>query len=182
MAEIEKKFYVLRAVNGKENIVKEYLEAEIRNNNYQDRITQIVIPTEKVMQNRNGKKVVKERAYLPGYIIIEAALDGEIAHFLKNINFVAGFIGETKNSDPAPLRAAEVARLLGKADELQERPGEFDVDFKIGETVKINVGPFTGFHGEIEEVYPDKKKIKVMVKIFGRKSPLELGYLQVEKE
>ncbi|MDR0833217.1 MAG: transcription termination/antitermination protein NusG [Candidatus Symbiothrix sp.] len=179
MAEIEKKFYVLRAVNGKENKVKEYLEAEIRNRNYQDRITQIVIPTEKVMQNRNGKKTVKERAFLPGYIIVEAALDGEIAHFLKGINFVVGFLG---GGDPAPLRASEVARLLGKADELQEQSEEFEVDFIVGETVKINVGPFTGFHGEIEEIYPDKKKIKVMVKIFGRKSPLELGYLQVEKE
>ena len=179
MSEIEKKFYVLRAVNGKENKVKEYLEAEIRNNNLQDYITQIIIPTEKVVQNRNGKKVHKERAFLPGYIIIEAALVGEVMHFLKNINFVVGFLG---GNTPVPLRPSEVSRILGKVDELQEQPEEFDVDFLVGETVKINFGPFTGFHGEIEEIYPDKKKLKVMVKIFGRKSPLELGYLQVEKE
>ncbi|GHT89077.1 transcription termination/antitermination protein NusG [Bacteroidia bacterium] len=179
MAEVEKKFYVLRAVNGKENKVKEYLEAEIKNNNLQDYITQIIIPTEKIVQNRNGKKVHKERAFLPGYIIIEAILVGEVMHFLKNINYIIGFLG---GNDPVPLRPAEVSRLLGKADELQEQPEEFDIDYVIGETVKINFGPFTGFHGEIEEIYPDKKKLKVMVKIFGRKSPLELGYLQVEKE
>jgi transcriptional antiterminator NusG len=145
----------------------------------QDYITQIIIPTEKIVQNRNGKKVHKERAFLPGYIIIEAILVGEVMHFLKNINYIIGFLG---GNDPVPLRPAEVSRLLGKADELQEQPEEFDVDYVIGETVKINFGPFTGFHGEIEEIYPDKKKLKVMVKIFGRKSPLELGYLQVEKE
>jgi transcriptional antiterminator NusG len=179
MSEIEKKFYVLRAVNGKENKIKEYLEAEIRNNNLQDYITQVIIPTEKIIQNRNGKKVHKERAFLPGYIIIEAALVGEVVHFLKNINYVIGFLGGGK---PVPLRPAEVSRILGKADELQEQPEEFEVDYTVGETVKINFGPFTGFHGEIEEIYPDKKKLKVMVKIFGRKSPLELGFLQVEKE
>jgi transcriptional antiterminator NusG len=179
MSEIEKKFYVLRAVNGKENKVKEYLESEIKNNNLQDYISQVIIPTEKIIQNRNGKKIHKERAFLPGYIIIEAALVGEVMHFLKNVNFVIGFLG---GNQPVPLRPAEISRILGKADELQEQPEEFDIDYVIGETVKINYGPFTGFHGEIEEIYPDKKKLKIMVKIFGRKSPLELGYLQVEKE
>jgi transcriptional antiterminator NusG len=179
MAEGEKKFYVLRAVSGKENKVKELLQAEIRNNRLEDSITQIVIPTEKVVQNRNGKKVYKERAYLPGYVIVEANLNGEVAHLLRNTNFVIGFLG---GNDPVPLRDSEVSRMLGKADELQEQPEEFEVDFLIGETVKINYGPFTGFHGEIEEIYPEKKKLKVMVKIFGRKSPLELGFLQVEKE
>ncbi|MDH8702065.1 transcriptional antiterminator NusG [Dysgonomonadaceae bacterium PH5-43] len=179
MSEIEKKFYVLRAVNGKENKVKEYLEAEIKNNGLQDYISQVIIPTEKVIQSRNGKKVTKERAFLPGYIIIEAALVGEVVHFLKNINYVIGFLG---GNTPVPLRPTEVSRILGKADELQAQPEEFDIDYTIGDIVKINFGPFTGFHGEIEEVYSDKKKLKVMVKIFGRKTPLELGFLQVEKE
>ena len=179
MSEPEKKYYVLRTVNGKENKVKGYLEIEIRNNKLQDYITQVIIPTEKIVQNRNGKKVLKERAFLPGYIIIEAILVGEVVHFLKNINYIIGFLGGNK---PVPLRPAEVSRILGQADELQEQVKEFEVDYVIGETVKINHGPFTGFHGEIEEIYPDKKKLKVMVKIFGRKSPLELGYLQVEKE
>jgi transcriptional antiterminator NusG len=180
MAEIEKKFYVLKAVTGQENKIKGYLEAEIRNRNWQHRVSQVVIPTEKVMQNRNGKKTIKERAFLPGYIIVEAALDPEVYNFFISINYIIGFINNGK--DPAPLRASEVARILGKADELLEQTDEVTVDFTIGENVKINVGPFTGFHGEIEEVYPDKKKVKVMVKIFGRKNPIELGFLQVEKE
>ena len=179
MSEIEKKYYVLRAVNGKENKIKEYLEAEIRNNHLEEYITQVIIPTEKIIQNKNGKKVSKESAFLPGYIIIEAILVGEVVHFLKNINYIIGFLG---GNEPVPLRPSEVSRILGKADELQEQPEEFEIDYTIGETVKINYGPFTGFHGEIEEIYPDKKKLKVMVKIFGRKSPLELGFLQVEKE
>ena len=179
MSEIEKKYYVLRAVNGKENKIKEYLEAEIRNNHLEEYITQVIIPTEKIIQNKNGKKVSKERAFLPGYIIIEAILVGEVVHFLKNINYIIGFLG---GNEPVPLRPSEVSRILGKADELQEQPEEFEIDYTIGETVKINYGPFTGFHGEIEEIYPDKKKLKVMVKIFGRKSPPELGFLQVEKE
>jgi len=179
MSEIEKKFYVLRAVNGKENKVKEYLEAEIKNSNLQDYITQVIIPTEKVIQQRNGKRVLKEKAYLPGYIIVEAILVGEVVHFLKNVNYVIGFLGGTK---PVPLRSSEVNRILGTVDALQEQAEEFDVQYIVGETIKVTFGPFAGFHGEIEEIDSDKKKLKVMVKIFGRKTPLELGYMQVEKE
>ncbi len=179
MSEIEKKFYVLRAVSGKENKVKEYLEAEIKNSDLKEYISQVIIPTEKVYTVRNGKKVMKERAYLPGYVIIEAALVGEVMHFLKNVNYVVGFLGGNK---PAPLRASEVNRILGTVDELQEHAEEIDVEFYIGETVKVIHGPFNGFHGVVEEINTEKKKLKVMVKIFGRKTPLELGYMQVEKE
>lgn len=179
MSEIEKKFYVLRAVNGKENKVKEYLEKEIRNAGLQDYITQVLIPTENVVKQQNGKRVVKTRAYLPGYIIVEAALVGEVVHFLKNINYVIGFLG---GNDPVPLRTSEVNRILGNVDALQDQVEDIDIDFMVGEIVKVNHGPFTGFHGEIEEIDTEKKKLKVMVKIFGRKTPLELGYLQVEKE
>jgi transcriptional antiterminator NusG len=178
MAEIEKKFYVLRAVNGKENKVKEYLEAEIKNNNLQDYITQVIIPTEKVIQQRNGKRTTKEKAYLPGYIIVEAILVGEVVHFLKNVNYIIGFLG---GNQPVPLRSSEVNRILGTVDALQEQAEEFDVQYLVGETVKVTFGPFAGFHGEIEEIDSDKKKLKVMVKIFGRKTPLELGYMQVEQ-
>jgi transcriptional antiterminator NusG len=179
MAEIEKKFYVLRAVSGKENKIKEYLEAEIRNSDMKNYIFQVLIPTEKVFQQRNGKKVLKERAYLPGYVIIEAILVGEAVHFLKNVNFVIGFLG---GNNPVPLRASEVNRILGTVDELQEQPEEFDVQYIVGETVKVTYGPFNGFHGEIKEINPEKKKLTVLVKIFGRGTPLELGYMQVEKE
>lgn len=180
MTEIEKKWYVLRAVSGKENKVKEYLESEIKKTELGKYISQVLIPTEKTYTVRNGKKVMKERAYLPGYILIEAALVGEVIHELRNINYVAGFLPETNN--PQPLRESEVRRILGTVDELEEQPEELDIEFFIGESVKVNYGPFSGFSGEIEEINTEKKKLKVMVKIFGRKTPVELGYTQVEKE
>lgn len=179
MSEIEKKFYVLRAVSGKENKIKEYLEAEIRNSDLKKYIFQVLIPTEKVFQQRNGKKVLIERAYLPGYVIIEAILVGEVMHFLKNVEFIIGFLG---GNNPVPLRASEVNRILGTVDELQEQPEEFDVQYTIGETVKVIDGPFNGFHGEIKEINVEKKKLTALVKIFGRGTPLELSYMQVEKE
>jgi transcriptional antiterminator NusG len=180
MTEIEKKWYVLRAVSGKENKVKEYLESEIKKTDLGKYISQVLIPTEKTYSVRNGKKVMKERAYLPGYILIEAALVGEVIHELRNINYVAGFLPDTKN--PQPLRESEVKRILGTVDELEEQSEELDIEYFVGENVKVNYGPFSGFSGIIEEVNTEKKKLKVMVKIFGRKTPLELGYMQVEKE
>lgn len=180
MTDIEKKWYVLRAVSGKENKVKEYLESEIKKTDLGKYISQVLIPTEKTYSVRNGKKVMKERAYLPGYILIEAALVGEVIHELRNINYVAGFLPDTKN--PQPLRESEVKRILGTVDELEEQSEELDIEYFVGENVKVNYGPFSGFSGIIEEVNSEKKKLKVMVKIFGRKTPLELGYMQVEKE
>ncbi len=180
MSEIEKKWYVLRAVSGKEAKVKEYLEMEIRKSELGKYISQVLIPTEKTYTMRNGKKILKERAYLPGYILIEAALTGDVIHELRNINFVAGFLPDTQN--PQPLRQSEVNRILGTMDELDEQDAEIDIQYYVGENVKVTNGPFSGFSGIIEEVNTEKKKLKVMVKIFGRKTPLELNYLQVEKE
>jgi len=182
MTEIEYKWYVLRAVSGKENKVKEYLEAEMKRKDSElgKYVSQVLIPTEKTYIMRNGKKVLKERAYLPGYILIEAVLVGEVVHELRNINFVAGFLPDARN--PQPLKQSEVNRILGTMDELEEQSEEMDIDYIVGETVKVNNGPFSGFSGIIEEVNSEKKKLKVMVKIFGRKTPLELNYMQVEKE
>ena len=180
MSEIEKKWYVLRAISGKETKVKEYLEADIKNSDLGDYVSQVLIPTEKVYQVRNGKKIVKERSYLPGYVLVEAALVGEVAHHLRNTPNVIGFLGGSDT--PVPLRPAEVNRILGTVDELQEQQEDLDIQFYVGESVKITFGPFSGFTGIIEEVNAEKKKLKVMVKVFGRKTPLELGYMQVEKE
>lgn len=180
MSQIEQKWYVLRAVSGKEAKVKEYLEIEMRKGDIGNYISQVLIPTEKTYIMRNGKRVLKERAYLPGYILIEAALTGEVIHELRNINFVAGFLPDTQN--PQPLRQSEVNRILGTMDELEEQSTELDIEYLVGESVKVNHGPFSGFTGVIEEVNTEKKKLKVMVKIFGRKTPLELNYTQVEKE
>ena len=179
MAEIEKKWYVLRAIGGKEKKVKEYIESEISSLNLTDYVSQVLIPTEKVYQVRNGKKVSKERIYLPGYVLVEAALVGEMTHILRNIPNVIGFLGD---DNPTPLRLSEVNRILGKVDELSATDEAINNPFFVGETVKVIDGPFNGFNGIIEEVNEEKRKLKVMVKIFGRKTPLELSFLQVEKE
>ena len=181
MSEIQKKWYVLRAISGKEHKVKEYIDYEIAHTNLRDFVSQVLIPTEKTIQVRNGKKVVKERSYLPGYVLVEAALVGEIAHHLRNVPNVLGFLGGLDN--PTPLRASEVNRILGTVDEMLEVGAEEPtVSFTLGENVKVNYGPFTGFNGIIEEINMEKRKLKVMVKIFGRKTPIELGFMQVEKE
>jgi transcription termination/antitermination protein NusG len=180
--EIEKKWYVVRAVSGKEKKAKEYLELEVIRLNLSDYISQILIPTEKVFQIRNGKKISKEKVYFPGYVLVELALVGEVEHVIKSIPNVIGFLGAEKGGDPLPLRMAEVNRLLGKVDELSSTEEEMKIPFVIGEPVKVIDGPFNNFSGIVEEINEDKKKLKVMVKIFGRKNLLELSYMQVEKE
>lgn len=181
MADVERKWYVLRAIGGKEKKAKEYIESEISRLGLQDYVAQVLIPTEKVYQIRNGKKISKERNYYPGYVLVEAALVGEIPHILKDIPNVIGFLG-SKGDEPVPLRLSEVNRILGKVDELAESDEEIINTFFVGENVKVIDGPFNSFSGVIEEVNDEKRKLKVMVKIFGRKTPLELSFLQVEKE
>ena len=177
---IEKKWYVVKAISGKEKKVKEYLEAEVNRLGLQSQVSQVLIPTEKIYQIRNGKKISKERNYFPGYVLIEAILTGEIPHIIRNIPNVLGFLG-TKG-EPDPLRPAEVNRILGKVDELSEMGEEGNIPYIVGESVIVKDGPFSSFSGVIEEINEEKKKLKVMVKIFGRKTPLELSFMQVEKE
>ncbi len=177
-----KKWYVVRAVSGKEKRAKELIELEVSRANLQDHVSQVLIPTEKVFQIRNGKKVSKERNFFPGYVIIEAELVGEVPHLIRGVNNVIGFLGAEKGGDPVPLRTSEINRILGKVDELADSEEEINIPYTVGESVKVIDGPFNNFNGVIEEVNEEKKKLKVMVKIFGRKTPLELGYMQVEKE
>lgn len=174
------KWYVVRAISGKEKKVKQYLETEVNRLNINHLIPQVLIPTEKVIQMRGGKKVAKERSYLPGYVLIEATLDGELEQVIKNITGVIGFLGT--QGQPVPLRPSEVNRILGKVDEMAEAGNVANLTYYVGEPVKVMDGPFNGFSGVIEEVNDEKKKLKVMVKIFGRRTPLELNYMQVEKE
>ena len=182
MGEIVKKWYVVRAVSGKEKKVKEYLELEISRMKLNDYVNQVLIPTEKVFKIQNGKKVNKEKAFLPGYVLIEAALVGEVKHVIKSIPNVIGFLGTEKGGEPVPMRMSEVNRILGKVDELVESEGTMTTNYTVGESVKVINGPFNGFNGVIEEVMDDKKKIKVTVKIFGRKTPVELNFGEVELE
>lgn len=179
--ESTKKWYVVRSVSGQENKIKSYIESEIKRLNLEDYIDKVLVPTEKVVQIRNGKKVNKERVYFPGYIMIQASLAGEIPHIIKSINGVIGFLGETKGGDPVPLRKSEVNRMLGKVDELAVKDDNVNIPYVIGETVKVIDGPFNGFNGTVEKINEEKRKLEVMVKIFGRKTPLELSYMQVEK-
>jgi|TARA_B110000503_G_scaffold73412_1_gene113413 transcription termination/antitermination protein NusG len=176
-----KKWYVVRSVSGQENKIKAYIESEINRLNLEDFIEQVLVPTEKVIQIRNGKKVNKERVYFPGYIMVQANLAGEIPHIIRGINGVIGFLGETKGGEAVPLRQSEVNRMLGKVDELAVQDDNVNIPFIFGETVKVIDGPFNGFNGVVEKINEEKRKLEVMVKIFGRKTPLELSYMQVEK-
>ena len=180
MSEETKGWYVIKAISGKEKRVKQYLEGEIVRRNLDGLITRVLIPTEKVYQVKNGKKVIKERSFFPGYILIEADLSSDIINIIRSVPDVLGFLGS--KDKPEPLRPSEVKRLLGKVDEMAEHGEDVNVPFIVGETVTVTDGPFNSFSGTIEEINEEKKKLKVMVKIFGRKTPLELGFLQVSKE
>lgn len=183
MAEGKKRWYVLRAISGKETKVKEILDASMKNTDLGKYVSQVLIPTEKVYATRNGKKILKERNLYSGYVFVEAELTGEVVNTLVNTTNVIDFVrGRDKDRRPEPIRESEIARMLGAADEQQETEDAVANDYVVGETVKVNFGPFSGFTGEIEEVNHEKRKLKVMVKVFGRKTPLELDNSQVERE
>ena len=177
----DKKWYVIRAVTGQEAKVKKYITTELARVGLDSQVEDILVPTEKVIQIRKGKKVQKEKTYFPGYIMIKADISGEILHIIRSITNVLGFLGETKGGEPIPLRTSEVNRMLGKVDELAMSGEQISIPFNIGESVKVIDGPFNGFTGSIDNVNEEKRKLEIMVKIFGRKTPLELSYMQVEK-
>jgi transcriptional antiterminator NusG len=182
MEQQERKWYVVRAISGKEKKAKEYIESEMAKRGWSEDVPQVLVPTEKVVSIRNGKKVVKDRNYLPGYVLIEADLRDEIIPVIQNVPNVLDFLRESGGGSPIPMRQAEINRILGKMDDqLDAIEGNGDT-FLVGENVKVIDGPFSSFAGIVEEVNDEKKKLKVTVKIFGRKTPLELGYNQVEKE
>ena len=175
-----RKWYVLRTFSGHEKKVKQYLEREVERLELEDKLSEIMIPTETVFEMRGGKKRTREKTFFPGYILIHALLDNELQHVINGLPSVIGFLGA--GDHPTPLRPDEVNRILGKIDEAREAGEQPEIPFKSGDAVKVIDGPFNNFTGMVEEVYPDKMKVKVMVSIFGRKTPLELDYLQVEHE
>lgn len=175
------KWYVLRVVSGKERKVKELLDREISRSDWGKVVKQVFLPVEKVYKVQNGKKVMRERNFYPGYVMIEVEqgkLNDDIISTIKNTNSVIHFLGK---EDPIALRKAEVNKMLGKVDEMSDAGVTLSEPFIIGETIKIIDGPFNDFNGVIEEVNDEKKKLKVNVKIFGRATPVELNYMQVEK-
>ena len=196
----ETKWYVLRAISGQEKKVKTYMENELARQGLSDSVPQILIPTEKIYEIRKGKKVIREKTLIPGYIIIEADLAGEVSHILTSTPSVIGFLqanneeveitkvegGKVKKTKvivkkPVPISQNEVNRILGKVDESAAIEEFASVNFIKGETVRVIDGPFATFEGTVEEIHENTKKLSVMVKIFGRNTPLELNYAQVEK-
>lgn len=174
------KWYSVKTISGQEKKVKAYIESELEYEGLAEYVSQILIPLEKVVQLRKGKKVTVEKNFFPGYIFIEMKLMGEVLHTIKSVNGVAKFLPD--NERPQPMRTSEVNRFLGKVDELNDTQQAVEVPFMVGETVKVVDGPFNAFTGVIEEINEEKMKLKVIVKIFGRRTPLELHYTQVEKE
>jgi len=181
----ELKWFVLRVISGKEKKVKSYLETEVERSKLSDFIPQILIPSEKVYEMRNGKKRVRERNFFPGYVLVSADLsNGEAYHMVNSIPGVIGFLGgngTSSSKEPVALRQSEVNRILGKVGEIDEFEEKLETPFIKGESVKVMDGPFSGFTGSVEEIFEEKKKLNVMVKIFGRNTPVELNYMQVEK-
>lgn len=183
-----KKWYVVKAIAGKEKKAKEYIDNEIARLELAEFVSNVLIPTEKVYSVRNGKKVSKDRTLFPGYIFVEAALEGgsskhkegEIIHIIRNIPNVLDFITE-KSGKPIPMKDVDVERMLGRVDASMGNGEELLEPFIVGETIKIIDGPFVNFTGVIEELNEEKKKLKVIVKILGRKTPVELSFMQVEK-
>lgn len=175
------KWYVLRVVSGKEKKVKEYLDSEIKRSGWGEIVTQIFVPMEKVYKVQGGKKVMRERNFYPGYIMIEAKenkLSSEIISHINNTTNVIHFLGK---ENPVALRRSEVNKMLGKVDEMADQGVTMSEPYIVGETIKIIDGPFNDFNGVIEEVNEEKKKLKVTVKIFGRATPVELNFMQVER-
>ena len=175
------KWYAMRAVSGKEAKLKEYIEKECSHNEeLAKHVAQVLLPMEKHAVLKNGKRVIKEKTSLPGYLFIEAELVGDTAHTLRFMPNCMGFLGGL--DCPTPVRQSDINRILGTAEETIIRNEEAMVPYQVDEAVKVTDGPFSGFSGVIEEVNTEKRKLKVMVKIFGRKTPLELSFNQVEKE
>jgi transcriptional antiterminator NusG len=196
----ETKWYVLRAISGHEKKVKTYMENELARQGVSDSVPQILIPTEKIYEIRKGKKVIREKNLFPGYIMVEADLAGEVSHILTSTPGVIGFLqanneeievtkvegGKVKKTKvtvkkPVPMSQSEVNRILGKVDEAAAVEEYASISFIKGETVRVIDGPFASFEGTVEEIHENSKKLSVMVKIFGRNTPLELNYSQVEK-
>ena len=182
MTQEEHKWYVLRVITGKEKQAEHFLNLEVQKKGLEKHLSKILIPSEQAYYLKNGKKYTKEKKFFPGYMLICCEMIGEMPHIIKDVPHVLNFLKEDKQTDkPLPMRMAEINRILGKADEKEILPMAYNVTFKENESVKIIDGPFNTFTGLIEEVNEDRKKLKVSVQIFGRKTPMELSYMQVEK-
>jgi transcriptional antiterminator NusG len=174
------KWYAIHVFSGHEKKIQKYLENEIERAGLTELIPRILIPSEDVIEMRDGKKRVKNRIFFPGYMLVEMELDNKSQHIILNAPGVTNFVGP--KNQPVPLKEDEVNRILGRVEEREEGGEIIDIPYREGDAVKVVDGPFTEFAGVVEEVNREKKKIKVMVSIFGRSTPVELDFLQVELE
>ena len=171
-------WYILHILSGAEEKAKANLEARIKAHNYQETIDQIVIPKEQVTEVKLGKKKVLERKFFPGYMLVHMDMNEESWLFVRNTPGITTFIGPRRK--PSPIPQEDVDKILNKAEESKSKPAP-KVSFDKGESVRVMEGPFVNFNGVVDEVYPDKGKLKVSVSIFGRTTPVELEFWQVEK-
>ena len=176
------KWYTLRVATGKERKLQETIEKEVSNHGLDKYFGQALIPKEKIYKIKNGKRIKSEKAYLPGYILIEANLVGELPYIIKKINNVHGFLGEEQNGKPVCLREKEVNRILGKMDDLEQAEDVMDNIYTVGELVRIIDGPFNTFVGSVSKVDESKQRITLNVKVFNRDTPVELKFTQIDRE
>lgn len=174
-----KRWYVVHAYSGMEKAVERNLRERIDRAGMQDKFGRILVPTEEVVELKNGKKAVTERRFFPGYVLVEMFMDDESWHLVKHTSKVTGFVGGAKNR-PAPISESEVMKIVTQMQEGVEKPRP-KVQWEVGELVRVKEGPFTDFNGAVEEVNYDKSKVRVSVTIFGRATPVELDFAQVEK-
>jgi len=172
------KWYIVHTYSNFEKKVKEEIMRQAKIQDLEDFVADVVVPTEEVLEVRRGQKVKAEHKFLPGYVLLNAKLTDEVYHLVKNVAKVTGFLGQ--NNKPMPLRQGEVDRILNQSSESAEHPKSM-ISFEIGEQVRVADGPFTSFTGTVEEVDEDRSRLKVAVSIFGRATPVELEYTQVEK-
>ncbi|MFG6468324.1 transcription termination/antitermination protein NusG [Roseateles sp. BYS87W] len=178
-AGLPKRWYIVHAYSGMEKAVERNLRERIDRAGMQDKFGRILVPTEEVVELKNGKKTVTERRIYPGYVLVEMVMDDESWHLVKHTSKVTGFIGGARNR-PAPISQAEVDKIVNQMQEGIEKPRP-KVEWTVGEIVRVKEGPFTDFNGSVEEVNYDKSKVRVSVTIFGRATPVELDFAQVEK-
>lgn len=177
---MEPRWYVVRTFSGHENKVKSLIDAELKDNlSLKTKIQDVLVPMEKVFEVKDGKKKTKNKNFFPGYILVQADLDNQVKDFILNTPSVMGFLGTGKN--PNPLQPDEVKRIVGRITQEQDAE-RMETIFRVGDFVKIVDGPFNNFSGYIQEVNEEKMKIKVMVSIFGRKTPVEIDFVQAELE
>ena len=172
-------WYTIRVISGKEQKIQEIIQQEVERNNLSDIVQDILVPTENKVEMKDGKKKIKTKVFFPGYILVNMDLDNESRYLIENIDGVMSFVGP--KGSPQPVKPEEISRIIGVSENGEDRE-MISIPFKVGDSIKVIDGPFLDFSGFVQEVNNEKQKLKVSVSLFGKPTPVELDYLQVEKE